>query len=40
MINACADSDFFVREEEEGGGGSMPNGEKTALIFFVGFGVF
>ena len=32
MVNACADPDFFVRE---GGGGSKPNGEKTALIFFL-----
>ena len=32
MVNACADPDFFVRE---GGGGSKPNGEKTALIFFM-----
>ena len=31
MVNACADPDFFVR----GGGGSKPNGEKTALIFFM-----
>ena len=34
MVNAWADPDFFVR------GGSMPNGEKTALIFlclFLGF---
>ena len=30
MVNACADPDFFVRE-----GGSKPNGEKTALIFFM-----
>ena len=32
MVNACADPDFFVTE---GGGGSKPNGEKTALIFFL-----
>ena len=32
MVNACADPDFFVTE---GGGGSKPNGEKTALIFFM-----
>ena len=32
MVNACADPDFFVRL---GGGGSKPNGEKTALIFFM-----
>ena len=34
MVNACADPDFFVTEEG-GGGGSKPNGEKTALIFFM-----
>ena len=34
MVNACADPDFFVREGG-GGGGSKPNGEKTALIFFM-----
>ena len=39
MVNACADPDFFVREGG-GGGGSKPNGEKTALIFYVCFGVF
>ena len=33
MVNACADPDFFVRLG--GGGGSKPNGEKTALIFFM-----
>ena len=33
MVNACADPDFFVRGW--GGGGSKPNGEKTALIFFM-----
>ena len=26
---------FFVREGGGGGGGSQPNGEKTALIFFM-----
>ena len=31
MVNACADPDFFVTE----GGGAKPNGEKTALIFFM-----
>ena len=36
MVNACADPDFFVRE----GGESMPNGEKTALIFLCLFWVF
>ena len=37
MVNACADPDFFVREGGwgGGGGGSKPNGEKTALIFFM-----
>ena len=34
MVNACADPDFFVRERGEGGR-SKPNGEKTALIFFM-----
>ena len=33
MANPCADPEFFVREG--GGGGSKPNGEKTALIFFM-----
>ena len=32
MVNACAESDFL---SEGGGGGSKPNGEKTALIFFM-----
>ena len=32
MDNACADPDFL---SERGGGGSKPNGEKTALIFFM-----
>ena len=32
MVNACADKDFL---SERGGGGSKPNGEKTALIFFM-----
>ena len=36
MVNACADPDFFVRE----GGGSKPNGEKTALTFFMFVFVF
>ena len=31
MVNACADPDFL----SERGGGSKPNGEKTALIFFM-----
>ena len=39
MVNACADPDFFVREERGGGGGSKPNGDKTALIFYVCFGI-
>ena len=30
MVNACAGPDFLFRE-----GGSKPNGEKTALIFFM-----
>ena len=34
MVNACADPDFFVREGM-GEGGSKPNGQKTALIFFM-----
>ena len=33
MVNACADPDFLFREG--GGVGSKPNGEKTALIFFM-----
>ena len=32
MVKACPDPDCFVRE---GGRGSKPNGEKTALIFFM-----
>ena len=37
MVNACADPDFFVRRGGGGGGEgwSKPNGEKTALIFFM-----
>ena len=35
MVNACADPDFFIREDQREGGGSKPNGEKTALIFFM-----
>ena len=38
MVNACPDPDFFVREWGGGGGGSKPNGEKTALIFYVCLG--
>ena len=38
MVNACADPDFFCHGG--GGGESKPNGEKTALIFYVCFGVF
>ena len=34
MVNACADPDFFC-QRGGGGGGSKPNGEKTALIFFM-----
>ena len=33
MVNACADPDFFC--QRGGGGGGKPNGEKTALIFFM-----
>ena len=36
MVNACADPDFFLSERRERDGvGSKPNGEKTALIFFL-----
>ena len=33
-------SRFFFLSQGGGGGGSKPNGEKTALIFYVCFGVF
>ena len=35
MVNACADPDFLSERRERGGVGSKPNGEKTALIFWV-----
>ena len=37
MVNVCADPDFFC---QRGGLGSKPNGEKTALIFYVCLGFF
>ena len=41
MVNACADPDFLSEMGGGGGGGgSKPNGEKTALIFYVCFLVF
>ena len=38
MVNACADPDFLSERRERGGVGSKPNGEKTALIFFMFWG--
>ena len=37
MVNACADPIFLSGRGGGGGGvgGSKPNGEKTALIFFM-----